>query len=119
MLKRTVAILGLAVIFAAGCSSNSTPSTDKGFTTASTSVSSTATKSFCDGMASEIGDLFSQYADALNYASASDASQAVRTGNSLVDVGRTWIDTCGHYYPSSKVDSLSNDLDDLEDTLNS
>ena len=119
MLKRIAAVLGV-VLLSAACGTpsndNNSESTD---TTSSVSVrSSSRTKSFCDDMASEIGDLFTEYAEALEYASASDASLAVSVGHKLVDVGRTWIDQCGHFYPSSKVNTVSDNLDDLERTLN-
>lgn len=130
MIKRILLVVVAAGLLTAGCTSNddnggtTTTTADHSETTVTTSESSSssgATQEFCDTKSKEIGSLFEQYAEALGDSSGGKAEidAAVSTGRKLVELGRTFLNVCGHYYSSEKVNDLRIQLDDLEDNINS
>lgn len=123
MIKRTMVILGVAAIILTGaCSSDNggTSTTGPRILTPERSDESGVSKAFCDDKASIIGGLFTSYAQALEGASGTQAEvqAAVSSGRKLIELGRTFINVCGHFYSDAQIDGIASKLDTLEDTLN-
>lgn len=120
-MKKLAAVALLAALaLGSACSSNSNGNKTPIILTPTTSHSSGPSKALCDSTASQIGSLFTQYAALLPQVSTQvEVNQAVSTGRALVSAGRTFVSSCGHYYDSARIQGISDNLDTVENGLNS
>lgn len=114
-----VALLAALALGSACTATTKVDSTSKTTATTTLRIESGPSQSLCDSTSSEIGGLFTQYAGLIHQITTqAEVTLAISTGHQLVAAGRAFLSACGHFYNASKVQSISNDLDTVENSLN-